>query len=200
MLPAVSFTQTVKPVLKPLDVFDLQWVSDPQISPDGRSIAYVRMSFDIKTDRPRGVVWLIGVDGKHARPLSGAATSAAPHWSPDGTRLAYLAAGADGSTQLFVYWSESGATAAISNFTESPTALAWSPDGRWLAFTMPVAAERKPLKVELPEAPKNAHWADPPKLIDRMVFRADGEGYLPNVLSALHHRRRWRRGPPTHAR
>jgi hypothetical protein len=56
MLPAVSFTQTVKPVLKPLDVFDLQWVSDPQISPDGRSIAYVRMSFDIKTDRPRGVV------------------------------------------------------------------------------------------------------------------------------------------------
>ena len=79
MLPAVSFTQTVKPVLKPLDVFDLQWVSDPQISPDGRSIAYVRMSFDIKTDRPRGVVWLIGVDGKHARPLSGAATSAAPY-------------------------------------------------------------------------------------------------------------------------
>jgi dipeptidyl aminopeptidase/acylaminoacyl peptidase len=185
MLPALSFTQTVKPVLKPLDVFDLQWVSDPQISPDGRSIAYVRMSFDIKTDRPRGVIWLIGADGKHARPLSSAATSAAPRWAPDGTRLAYLAAGADGSAQLFVYWSESGATTAISNFTESPTALAWSPDGRWLAFTMPVAAERKPLKVELPEAPKNAHWADPPKLIDRMVFRADGEGYLPNVFSQL---------------
>ena len=50
---------------------------------------------------------------------------------------------------------------------------------------MPVAAERKPLKVELPEAPKNAKWADPPKLIDRMVFRADGEGYLPNAFSQL---------------
>ena len=50
---------------------------------------------------------------------------------------------------------------------------------------MPVAAERKPLKVELPEAPKNAKWADPPKLIDRMVFRVDGEGYLPNVFSQL---------------
>src|ERR1700674_3166189 len=123
MLPALCVAQKVKPVLKPLDVFDLQWVSDPQISPDSRSIAYVRMGFDIKTDRPRGVVWLIGVDGKHARPLSSAATSSAPRWSPDGTRLAYLGAGADGSTQLFVYWSESGATAAISNFTESPTAL-----------------------------------------------------------------------------
>ena len=184
-LPAPSFAQTAKPALKPLDVFDLQWVSDPQISPDGRSVAYVRMNFDIKTDRPRGVVWLTGADGKHARPLSSAAASTAPRWSPDGTRLAYLGIGADGSTQLFVYWAESGATAAISNFTESPAGLAWSPDGRWLAFTMPVPAERKPLKVELPEAPKNAKWADPPKLIDRMVFRADGAGYLPDVFSQL---------------
>ena len=76
--PATGIAQTVKPALKPLDVFDLQWVSDPEISPDGRSIAYVRMSFDIKTDRPRGVIWLVGVDGKHARPLSGTVTSAAP--------------------------------------------------------------------------------------------------------------------------
>jgi hypothetical protein len=86
--PAPGIAQTVKPALKPLDVFDLQWVSDPEISPDGRSIAYVRMSFDIKTDRPRGVIWLVGADGRHARPLSGAVSSAAPRWSPDGSRLA----------------------------------------------------------------------------------------------------------------
>ena len=55
-LPAPGFAQNAKSELKPLDVFDLHWVSDPQISPDGRSIAYVRMSFDIKTDRPRGGV------------------------------------------------------------------------------------------------------------------------------------------------
>jgi dipeptidyl aminopeptidase/acylaminoacyl peptidase len=180
-----SFAQTAKPALQPLDVFDLQWVSDPQISPDGRSIAYVRTAFDIKTDRPHGAVWLVGADGKHARPLSSAPHSTSPRWSPDGTRLAYLGEGADGSRQLFVYWIESGATAAISDFIESPTSLAWSPDGKWLAFTMPVPAERKPLKVELPEAPKNAKWADPPKLIDRMVFRVDGEGYVPNVFSQL---------------
>jgi dipeptidyl aminopeptidase/acylaminoacyl peptidase len=184
-LLAPSIAQTSNPVLRPLDVFDLQWVNDPQISPDGRSIAYVRMSFDIKTDRPRGAIWLVGADGKHARPLSSAVHSTAPRWSPDGTRLAYFGKVADGSTQLFVYWTESGATAAISNFTEVPSSLVWSPDGRWLAFTMPVAAERKPLKVELPEAPKNAKWAEPPKLIDRMVFRVDGEGYLPNVFSQL---------------
>ena len=185
ILCAPGFAQTSKPDLKPLDVFELQWVSDPQISPDGRSIAYVRMNFDIKTDRARGVVWLVGVDGRRSRPLSSAAASSMPRWSPDGTRIAYFGAGTDGSSQLFVYWIESGATAAISNFTESPAGLAWSPDGRWLAFTMPVAADRKPLKVDLPEAPKGAKWADPPKLIDRMVFRIDGEGYVPNVFGQL---------------
>src|ERR1700684_797564 len=80
---APSFAQPPNPPLKPLDVFDLQWASDPQVSPDGRSIAYVRMNFDIKTDRPRGVIWLVGADGKHPRPLSSAATSNAPRWSPD---------------------------------------------------------------------------------------------------------------------
>jgi dipeptidyl aminopeptidase/acylaminoacyl peptidase len=178
-------TAPAKPVFKPLDVFDLEWVADPEIAPDGRTIAYVRRHMDIKTDHARGSIWLVGSDGRHERPLSGAPGSGMPRWSPDGTRLAYLAAAADGSTQLFVYWTDSGVTAAVSHFTEAPTSLAWSPDGRWLAFTMPMPAERKPLKVELPPTPKGAAWADPPKLIDRMVYRVDGEGYLPNSYSQL---------------
>src|SRR5277367_5869903 len=123
-----SVAQPQKPALQPLDVFDLQWVADPQISPDGRSIAYVRMRMDIKTDKPRGVIWLTGVDGKHARPLSSADHTTSPRWSPDGTRIAYLGTGSDGSNQLFVYWVESNVTAAISHFIESPSSLAWSPD------------------------------------------------------------------------
>src|SRR3984885_14092122 len=177
--------QSQKPAFKPLDVFDLKWAADPQVSPDGHSIAYVRMGYDIKIDRARGSVWLVGVDGKNERPLSGAPTSGSPRWSPDGTRIAYIGRAADGSAQLFMYWTASGVTAPITNFTDAPSGLAWSPDGKWLGFTLAGPRERKPLKVELPEAPKNAKWADPPKLIDRMVFRADGEGYLPSSFSQV---------------
>src|ERR1700722_14356609 len=99
-----SYAETPKPAFKPMDVFDLQWAADPQVSPDGRNIAYVRMAYDVKTDRPRGTVWLIGVDGKNERPLSGAPTSGSPRWSPDGARIAYIARAADGSAQLFMYW------------------------------------------------------------------------------------------------
>jgi dipeptidyl aminopeptidase/acylaminoacyl peptidase len=177
--------QSAKPALKPLDIFDLQWVTDPQISPDGKKIAYVRTHFDIKTDSARGNIWLVDADGKHERPLSGATMSGAPRWSPDGSRIAYVARDADGSRQLFMYWVDSGVSAPVTSFTESPQGLAWSPDGKTLSFAMPVPQERKPFKVELPEAPKGSHWADPPKLIDRMVYREDGEGYLPNSYSQL---------------
>jgi len=188
LLPSAVFpgvAEPAKPALKPIDVFDLEWVADPQISPDGRRIAYVRMSMDLKTDRPCGAIWLVDSEGKHARPLSNAESSSHPRWSPDGNRIAYLGTGGDGSHQLFMYWVDSNVTSAISRFTESPSSIAWSPDGRFLAFTMPVSAERKPLKVDLPEPPKGAKWADPPKLIDRVVFRVDGEGYVPNSFSQL---------------
>jgi hypothetical protein len=79
-LPAHAQAEAVKPALKPIDIFDLQWAADPEISPDARSIAYVRMQFDIKTDRRRGQVWLMGIDGKHSRPLSSAASSSSPRW------------------------------------------------------------------------------------------------------------------------
>ena len=106
-----------KPPLKPLDVFDLAWVADPQISPDGKHIAFVRRHFDIKSDTARDAVWLMDADGKHARPLSSAPVSTRPRWSPDGSRIAYTARDADNSPQLFMYWVDSGVSAAITRFT-----------------------------------------------------------------------------------
>jgi acylaminoacyl-peptidase len=172
-------------VFKSADVFDLAWVAGPQISPDGRHVAYVRMNMDIKTDKARPSIWLLDVDSGRDLPLANGDPASGPRWSPDGTRIAYLAQRADGSRQLFVHWVQSGASAAITNLVEDPGEFAWSPDGAQIAFSMPVPATRKPLEVDIPKPPKDAKWAEPPKYIDRVVYRADGGGYLPDAFDQV---------------
>jgi len=186
---AVSFqvsAATTKPAFAPMDVFALEWASDPQISPDGSQVAYVRQSFDIKSDSRRRMIWLVDRQGANHRPLAGGASSEfTPRWSPDGTRLAFVAKDAGDGAQIHVHWFGAGVTSRVTNLIEAPSRLAWSPDGRQLAFVMRVAAKREPLKVKLPEAPKGAQWAEPLKAIDRTVYRADGEGFLPDAFSQV---------------
>src|SRR5262245_3375035 len=78
-----------KKAFQPLDLFELQWASDPQISPDGKEVAYVRSYMDIMKDARRGDLWIVGTDGRAHRPLVKGASS--PRWSPDGGRIAYVA-------------------------------------------------------------------------------------------------------------
>ena len=175
------------PPLQPMDAFELQWAADPQVSPDGRQVAYVRFRGDVMKDSYTGDLWLVSTDGREHRPL--VARASAPRWSPDGTRLLYAAAGERG-TQLFVRWLDTGATAQVTRVQQEPADVAWSPDGRSIAFVMPVPEETKPLTKPL-EKPEGAEWATPPKVIEKLNYRADGEGYLPDtrrqvfVVSAL---------------
>jgi acylaminoacyl-peptidase len=162
--------------LQPMDVFGLEWASDTQISPDGRRIAYVRNSMDVMKDRRRSQIWLIDADGGDHRPLTSGGREFAPRWSPDGRRLVYAAAEAN-SVQLYLRWMDTGATTQLAQLLRAPGSVAWSPDGRSIAFTMLVPEKPEPL-ARLPEKPEGADWAKPPKVVTRIVFRIDGEGYL----------------------
>ena len=74
------------------DVFELEIAADPQISPDGSQVAYVRQSMDIMTDRLRSNIWVVGTNGRGHRPLlSGTDSYSSPRWSPEGDRLVYVA-------------------------------------------------------------------------------------------------------------
>ncbi|GAP66672.1 peptidase [Mizugakiibacter sediminis] len=164
-------------ILQPMDVFRLEWADAPQLSPDGRYVVYERNRFDVMKDRKRTSLWLVDAEGRVQRPLTDGETDAGDTaWSPDGRRLAYVAR-TEGKAQIFVRWMDSGATAPITHLTESPHDLRWSPDGKWIAFTMRVPAEETPL-AKLPAAPKGAQWAEPAKLIDRVIYRIDGGGYV----------------------
>ena len=161
-----------------IDVFELEIASDPQISPDGSQIAYVRQSMDIMTDRARGNVWLVSADGRRHRPLlSGADSFSSPRWSPDGDRLAYVSSAEGRGPQIHLRWMDTGQTAMLTNLNEAPGGIAWSPDGRHLAFSMFVPAEGTTLATP-PKAPEGAEWAAPVKVIDRLYYRSDGRGYL----------------------
>jgi acylaminoacyl-peptidase len=163
--------------LKAMDVFDLEAASDPQISPDGSRVVYVRSFMDVMKDRRRSNLWIVGEDGTRHRPLtSGARRDSSPRWSPQGDRIAFVSA-SEGSPQIHVRYVDTGETAVISRLADGPRGLAWSPDGRYLAFFMHVPDRPKPL-VEPPVKPEGAEWAPSPRVVDRLVYRADGEGYL----------------------
>src|SRR5437879_11399627 len=73
-----------------MDEFQLQLPTDPQISPDGKRIVYVRRFADPMTDKRYSNLWIINADGTDHRPLTtGNRSDASPRWSPDGTRIAF---------------------------------------------------------------------------------------------------------------
>ena len=159
------------------DLFDLEVATDPQISPDGRTIAYVRKSNDIMTDKARSTIWLVDVASGEQRPLlAGAGSYSSPRWSPNGSKLAYVASG-EGGTQLYVRWTANGESARITGLPDSPDSIAWSPDGSRIAYTMFVPDEGMKLG-SAPDKPEGAKWADPLEIISAVTYRFDGAGYF----------------------
>ena len=166
------------PIFTGRDLFDLAAASDPQISPDGRTVAYVRRSADIMTDKVRSSIWLINVASGEQRPLAaGTGDHFSPRWSPDGRRLAYVSSAEGGAPQLFVRWMDTGQTVRVTGLPDSPQNLAWSPDGRRIAYLMNVPDEGMKLGAA-PDKPEGANWAKPLQIIDKVTYRADGAGYL----------------------
>ena len=161
----------------PMDVFELEWASDPQVSPDSKRIVYVRKSHDIMKDEVRSNIWQIKIDGEDHRPLySKLGDSYSPRWSPNQDRLAFLSNNSE-SRQIHMYWFKSGETRAITQLSESPSSLSWSPDGKWIAFTMNVKAKSNAI-VESREKPEGAIWAKKPITVTTTRYQYDGRGIV----------------------
>ena len=127
------------------------------------------------TDRVRPSIWLIDIQTGRQMPLANGASQ--PRWSPTGDRLAYIAAAEGGRAQLFVRWMASGEAVAATGLPNSPSSIAWSPDGRQIAYAMFVPDEGMRLGTPQPR-PEGAAWAEPLQVITAVTYRADGQGYL----------------------
>ena len=178
-VPAAGQAGAESGPLRMEDIFEVEVAGDPQISPDGRWVVYVRQRADVMTDSRFSNLWIVGSDGSGHRPLtSGDFSESSPRWSPDGTRLAYIS-NRKGDAQIHVRWMDSGETSAITNVTEPPRSFAWSPDGTRIAFGK-LVPEPEPTIGGMPTPPEGAEWAEPAQVVERLVYRFDQLGDLPH--------------------
>ena len=166
-----------KPAFSKMDVFELEWAANPQISPDGEWVVYRRRGMDIMKDRRTSQLWIIKSDGTgHQKLTSREVNESSPVWSPSGDRIAFVSSTDQGS-EIFIYWVGSGQYSRISQLERSPAGLAWSPDGDYLAFSMLVPGKELSL-VSPPKKPKGAKWAEAPRITTRLKHEADGSGKM----------------------
>jgi len=165
---------------------EMESVGSPSISPDGQTILFTRQWVDKMEDRSQSNLWIVDVDGKRVRELThGNWRDSSPVWSPDGKKIAFLS-DRDGTTQVHVMWLDTREVAQLTHLDNTPSDLRWSPDGKNLAFTMYILDDDPILTVKLPKKPREAKWAKPAIIIDRLSWRRDGRGPIPKGFSHIY--------------
>jgi len=171
------FIQAKEP-FSAMDVFEIAYAANSVVSPDGRLIAFHRFYMDVMTDKRRSDLWLIGTDGKGLRQISKGFDTVGPAtFTASGDAIAFTATKGDES-HIYLQTINTGEITELGQNLSEPTNLSFSPDERWLAFTMPVAYEPEVMG-EIHSPPEGAKWAEPIVVETRSQFRADGAGYLP---------------------
>ena len=161
-------------LLTAADFLEWERVSEPRISPDGARVLFTRGWVDRMHDRWESEIWIMGSDGGDKRFLTKGSSA---RWSPDGTRIAYLAEGEPSGTQIFVLRLDAPTPTQVTRVERPPASLRWSPQGDRFAFVMRVPPE-DPWTVDLPPAPEGATWTEPPRIVDGVYFRQDRRGFM----------------------
>ncbi len=156
------------------DYLDLERVADPQISPDGSTIIYTRGWVNKMEDEWESSLWIMNADGSRNRFLMKGSRA---RWSPDGTRILYLAQGEPKGSQVYVRWMDAeGASSQITRIEHAPRNPEWSPDGKSIAFVS-VVPDKGSWDIDMPAPPEGAEWTKAPRVVDQLHYRQDRVGF-----------------------
>src|SRR6476620_2223766 len=172
--------QTRRPI-SDTDLFKFVWAADPQISPNGAQVAFVRVTADADKDRYDTQIYIVPADGSAApRPLTSGRGDRGPRWSPDGRQLAFVRTpdpvdGKPRPPQIYLITMDGGEARMLTNAPKGASSPVWSPDGRTIAFTsVPDTASSDSAK-KSPDTTKR-HVSDV-RVITRAQYRWNGAGY-----------------------
>lgn len=156
-------------------IYDFTLAGDPNVSPDGKRIAYTLSKIDPETHKGQSNIWLCDIDGQHQRQLTHAGKSnGEPRWSPDGKRLAFTSDRVeDKKSGVFVMNVDQGGDAReLASHAQGINSLAWSPDGASIAYITDFDPENPDEEKQPDDAPPRVHATS------RIDYKQDGRGYL----------------------
>ncbi len=159
--------------LKVADVHSVKTVSDPEVSPDGKWVAYTVSTTDIAADKSDTDVWMTAWDGSaRVRVTNSKEPESSPKWSPDGKWLSFVSARADKEkgAQIWLLPRTGGEATQLTSVIGSVSDYAWSPDSRHIVLLVAPKEDEPKKEGDKPKTPK-------PIVIGRYHFKQDVEGY-----------------------
>lgn len=142
LIPSVSFAQ--KHPITVEDMWKVGRVSEPQVSPDGKTIAYVVTSYDMDANKGASKIFLVSIDGGAPKEFqTGQTSSSEPSWSPNGKKIAFVADDTGGTPQIYIEEANGSSPKKITSIALGASGLLWSPDGKYIAFTSDVFPDCK---------------------------------------------------------
>ncbi len=136
--------------IQPNDLANIVHINEPQISPDGRWVAFVRRGVDLFKNGYVDNIWLAPIEGGKPIQLTRSGKDKTPRWSPDGTQLAFVSSrGEKSQIYLLPVTTPGGEARQLTQTRTGSSAPAWSPDGTRIAYLTPLnATERTDLHDE----------------------------------------------------
>ncbi len=174
-----SFCSTAQRSITPSDVYRLKSISDPQVSPDGKWIAYVLSSPDSAKDKSDSDIWMINWEGTESVKLTASPEGEShPRWSPDGKFLTFLSSRYETkSSQIWKMDRRGGEAVKLTELKYSISDYAWSPDAKKIALI--IQDQESSDEADKKKSAK-------PIMIDRYHFKSDGEGYMERKRNHLY--------------